>query len=391
MLFKRFFLLSLLALIISGFTLSCEKDKKEEPEPVNDDIKRVTVVYAVNYSSLSHAFSKNINDMLQAMNKAETGADKLLLFRTDSKEKTGLYEATRNGDKWVWTLIREYVRDVTATDPDRLHLVLKDVCDMYPDVKRTLYFWGHGSAWSPNFSTHSTRDGELPQPESDTTSFGGEYTDSSTDWMNIDELANAIPDNSFDIIWFDCCYMSAIEVAYELRHKAKYLVAYPTEVWDMGLNYSDALPFMLKENPEIIESAKTFFNYYNDKNNAVTVAVLDLGKIEPVAEAVSEIMQNFDVRYPSNTVNYRRRGTEEYHDLLQLMTDRTGNDAAYISPLKEALDNFVLYKAASPFDFDYKLWINGDLCNISIYNYQGRPTDADEFYRKLEWYNAVNR
>ena len=45
--------------------------------------------------------------------------------------------------------------------------------------------------------------------------FGGEYVEEdnvrNTVYIDLDQLADAIPDGKFDMIWFDCCYMSCIE------------------------------------------------------------------------------------------------------------------------------------------------------------------------------------
>lgn len=66
--------------------------------------------------------------------------------------------------------------------------------------------------------------------------------------MSLPELREALDTFDFDIISFDACLMSMVEVAYELRHNAKYLVAsqfvtyagtYGSEEW---LGYLTATP-----------------------------------------------------------------------------------------------------------------------------------------------------
>lgn len=376
-------------LVAAVMMLMSSCGKKREPEPVpSADIKRVTLVYAVNYSSLSSIFGLNTADMLRALEKAEKGADRLLVYRTDSPESTGLYEAVNSNGIWNWKLLREYQRNTTSTNPEKLNKVLEDVCAIYPGVKRTLYFWGHGTSWTPYFSSHLTGHDKQRHKLVAPQGFGGEYAGTSTDWMDLDGLADAIPDNAFDIIWFDCCYMSSMEVAYELRDKAEYLIAYPSEVWDKGLNYADAMPPMLREMPDIKESAQTFFEYYN-KSTAVTVAVMDLGKIEPVAAAVARIVADFDWTRPVNTSNYRRGGSEAYHDLRQLMAERAADNPEYTAELDRALADFIIYHDHSQTDFNGRKWLNPDLSDISVYNFRDASTQADRYYQTLDWYKAV--
>ena len=47
--------------------------------------------------------------------------------------------------------------------------------------------------------------------------------------MEIDDLAKGLPDDLFDFILFDACYMASVECTYELRNKAEYILASPTE------------------------------------------------------------------------------------------------------------------------------------------------------------------
>ena len=43
--------------------------------------------------------------------------------------------------------------------------------------------------------------------------------------MEITDFAMALPDHLFEFIIFEACNMAGIEVAYELRNKAAYIMA----------------------------------------------------------------------------------------------------------------------------------------------------------------------
>lgn len=123
--------------------------------------------------------------------------------------------------------------------------------------------------------------------------YGGE---SNRDYINVDELADAIPDSRFETIWFDCCYMAGIEVIYQFRNKCRTFVGYPTEVWLEGMPYDMTLPFLMKTVPDITGAARTFFDYYNEVRDPVTVTVVDMSKLEPVADAAKAVYASGSVR-----------------------------------------------------------------------------------------------
>ena len=40
------------------------------------------------------------------------------------------------------------------------------------------------------------------------------YTQDGNNWMEIDDLAKGLPDDLFDFILFDACYMASVECTY---------------------------------------------------------------------------------------------------------------------------------------------------------------------------------
>jgi len=75
-------------------------------------------------------------------------------------------------------------------------------------------------------------------------------------WMSIDDLGSGIragtdaADKTIDIIALDACTLGTVEIAYELRETASYLVASELGVPFDGMNYADLLSG-LSENPSI--------------------------------------------------------------------------------------------------------------------------------------------
>lgn len=380
-------IISLLTVLLAG----CKHSKSEpepEPQPVNPD--GVTIVYAINKSSLSGNFMQDTAEMKAAMVSVDMSRQRLLVYLTESASKTALYELQQIGKKKVltWRKVKEYDRQQTSTAPAVMKQVISDALSVYPDAEHTLVFWGHGSAWTPGFSDHETR-ADAPAQYS----YGGEYgKNNKWQWTEITDIANAIPDGAFRTIWFDCCYMSSIEVAYQLRHKTDMYVAYPTEVWEYGLNYDGVLPFIMRENQDLTGAAAKFYSYYNDKNDAVTVSVMDMSKIEAVAEATRALMQQNpdEIGKVTGVSNYRRGGTYGYYDMMQLL--KLKDQGELWQSVQDSMNRFVIYHAESSKDFNNRQWVQTPLCGVSMHSlgeYDQKEVDHEPFYRTLDWYKAV--
>lgn len=380
-------IISLLTVLLAG----CKHSKSEpepEPQPVNPD--GVTIVYAINKSSLSGNFMQDTAEMKAAMVSVDMSRQRLLVYLTESASKTALYELQQIGKKKVltWRKVKEYDRQQTSTAPAVMKQVISDALSVYPDAEHTLVFWGHGSAWTPGFSDHETR-ADAPAQYS----YGGEYgKNNEWQWTEITDIANAIPDGAFRTIWFDCCYMSSIEVAYQLRNKTKMYVAYPTEVWDEGLNYNDVLPYIMRKNQDLTGAAAKFYSYYNDKNDAVTVSVMDMSKIEAVAEATRALMQQNpdEIGKVTGVSNYRRGGTYGYYDMMQLL--KLKDQGELWQSVQDSMNRFVIYHAESSKDFNNRQWVQTPLCGVSMHSlgeYGQKEADHEPFYRTLDWYKAV--
>lgn len=380
-------IISLLTVLLAG----CKHSKSEpepEPQPVNPD--GVTIVYAINKSSLSGNFMQDTAEMKAAMVSVDMSRQRLLVYLTESASKTALYELQQIGKKKVltWRKVKEYDRQQTSTAPAVMKQVISDALSVYPDAEHTLVFWGHGSAWTPGFSDHETR-ADAPAQYS----YGGEYgKNNEWQWTEITDIANAIPDGAFRTIWFDCCYMSSIEVAYQLRNKTKMYVAYPTEVWDEGLNYNDVLPYIMRKNQDRTGAAAKFYSYYNDKNDAVTVSVMDMSKIEAVAEATRALMQQNpdEIGKVTGVSNYRRGGTYGYYDMMQLL--KLKDQGELWQSVQDSMNRFVIYHAESSKDFNNRQWVQTPLCGVSMHSlgeYGQKEADHEPFYRTLDWYKAV--
>ncbi len=413
----KYFNFTFITLLLSVFISlsSCEDVANNIPE--DKSVKQLTLVYAVNNNNLSADLTNNENQMLKAMKDVDSEVYKLLLYKYTS-EGPALYEVAEVEGELEFSLIKQYDESVLSATKVRMQEVIADALDLYPDVESTLFFWGHGTGWvNPTKYTNSSSatvqsaasysyeagDFIVTVDLPDAQSFGGEYYydengSKELEYLDIDLLAEAIPDGKFKTIWFDCCYMSSIEVMYQLRGKSYMIVAYPTEIMAEGLPYNKVLPYIIGSNQDLSKAAETLYEYYTGKSSPdpVTVAVMDMSKIEGVADAARAIFALGNKRpTTSDLQNYSRFSGTPYYDFGQYLrkyADANGGDDTYLQLLKKSLEDFVVYSAASEVDFSYpvgKEILPENFSGLSIHPYNGVKTYREDFYRTLAWYNAV--
>lgn len=144
------------------------------------------------------------------------------------------------------------------------------------------------------------------------------YDDTSRSAITLNELSGAIKrgaaaaglDRGFDIIWFDACLMSMIEVACELEGAAKYMIASEEVTPDFGWNHIQMVNAINKYyNIPTRQMAKLIVDKYvesyrrpsknaaaparDDENNflPVTMGALDLSQARAAVESINSLVR----------------------------------------------------------------------------------------------------
>ncbi len=119
-----------------------------------------------------------------------------------------------------------------------------------------------------------------------------------------------------EILWFDACFMSSIEVGFELRNLAQLLIASEEKEFSSGtpfesLKILQASTNSAEENAN--ELAKKFINSYsfykggkqtkNVVTTPATLSVVDLSKIEDLVQNISEFVKNLKMSKTFQTKN----------------------------------------------------------------------------------------
>lgn len=365
---------------------ACGKDDPQ-PEPLQGPARRTVLVYGAAFNSLSSDLGNDMDEMRQGFLDAGADADscRWLLYRWDyASDLPGLWELRREGKAATWVKLKEYDKSRLSTDPERMARVIDDAAHLAPARDYGLILWSHASGW-------------MPARHADKYSFGDDSSlgsDHAGRFMNITDLAQAIPRGRFSFIWADCCHMGGIEVAYKLRGHCDRYVAYPTEVISDGIPYQLMLPQLMRPQTDIEEAARTFFGYWDKRggiSRSATISVTRTDRLPALAAACRALMHGKPTPPATDVQVYHRRATGlgPYYDLLDLCRAyAAGNvaDPAYMA-VADALSQTVTYAATT----DYFLELRIDptrYCGLSSNLYS--PTDNTAgFYRTYQWYKDV--
>lgn len=400
-----------LALIISPLCfISCSNDEPSDGPSGSKEAESTILVYAVATNSLSNNLTYDKNEMLKAAENIDLDKNNVLIFQTRYNYRpdgtpegmVDLIRLSKADDEYKWEQVKEYSNEIASLNPQRVTEVIDYVANNYPAQNYGLIFWSHSTGSQPYFPVKNGSNSEetfvISMPSQ--ASFGQDKTtiDSEYEQINVDKLADAIPDNLFDFIWFDSCYMGNIETIYQFRNKCKTYVGYPTEVLDDGLPYHVVLPYLTGKNPDIVTAAQNFFTYYAESGSSAyriaTISVVDMNNIEEFAQYCRKNVIAGEVN-PDNFIKYTRLSTGPFYDLGDYVKALAALQDINITneDWEEALKICVKYKAATPTDFNYKPIDQERYSGLSTHYYNFLDgieyTEAEQYYQSLDWYQTL--
>ncbi|MBE6190468.1 MAG: Clostripain family protein [Rikenellaceae bacterium] len=300
----------LLALLLSALVLVACDDKNTYEEPV---APQQTLLMYFPWSGndsgstglLSH-FLTNIDDMEEAIRYNAPEGCRVLVYLVERKVETGIGGATNTyfegslqelkarGGKVERVQLTSY-RDPDMTEAEQIARLLKDVQAYAPAPRYAMTIGCHGMGWIPATATKAvSREGaerEYWEYEGveQTRWFGGMTAEFQTE---IPTLAEAIrrAGMKMEYILFDDCYMSSVEVAYELKDVTDYLIGSTSEIMAEGFPYTEIGALLLGE-VDYEGICESFYQYYMERSSypCGTVAVTVCRELEALAEVMKRI------------------------------------------------------------------------------------------------------
>lgn len=392
-------ILYFIAFTIVSF-LGLSSCQKSEPEPVPDydlpkveNLESTVLIYAVASNSLNTFFRSDSVEMIMAADEIDLSRNAVMMYSVTLKRGPQLDILVKGKDgKNKFITLKKYDRSLLSTDKERIREVIDDAMSWSKTSDNGLILWSHATAWKYQEDTKP----KLYDESTVAYAFGQDIDSDKTGYCNVTDLAEAIPNNIFNYIWFDCCYMSNIETYYQLREKAHYFVGSPTEMGADGMPYDLTLPYLAKKNPELVIAADKSFSKYNFENQSCTMAVIDSSYLDDFADLFrqSVIPVMYDgasalTELKTGLLDYSRKSFSlRLYDAPEfaLRCIKKSSDYALETQLRDILTKLIVYKSATKRDFNNREidteQFNGFSC--TIYDSQ-----TNDYYRELEWFKHI--
>lgn len=309
--------------------VSCSNgDSPDGPDVPVTPVGQTVFMFFPWSNSLLSDFRRTVEDMQTVVAQRSMKDERIMVFMATSEREAVLFELKKQNGRCLTDTLRHY-SDRPFTSRQWLTSLFSEVMTLAPASRYGMVVGCHGLAWVPVQGQRSTRkrlgsqerideednlykeekidkEGLYKEERIDkegepndlmhfevqgpvTTRFiGGTYPETQ---IETTDLADAMADAGLhtEYILFDACYMSSVEVAYELKDVTHYLIASPTEVLSYGFPYITMGKHLLgtPNYKGIVDSFISFYSSYNLPYG--TVAVTDCTQLDALAAIAQQI------------------------------------------------------------------------------------------------------
>ena len=404
---------------------ACDKNEDPSPAPEPTQAERTVLIYMSGENNLTQDYqypgeSFLADDLVEIIEGSyKVNSKQHLICFVDSvgtNNKPYIIEVSNGKTKEVY----RYESDFYASDPAKFREVLQYTIDNYPAKEYGLVLWGHASGWI----VHNDTVPSVLKTREATRGYGkdeGWDTNGSSKWMNITQMAQAletIPKLKF--IFADCCNFMCVEVGYELRNCAEYLIGSPAEIPGEGAPYHLMIEKLFSTSPTFYKDiCNCYYDYFFDaytqpdysdwnlEGYSVPLSVFRLDQMENLADATKQLMQKFMPKYPeqldlTNLPYYLYNDRRVIYD-VKTVFKKYAPESDYNKWL-DVFNTAVPYQAVSQrwmsifdtirndfytFPQDTESWGTVSMFFPQTY-YNSCYFDYNKRIRKLQWYNAVD-
>jgi hypothetical protein len=381
----------LLFLMLAAFA-SCEREGLDIEIPAS--MARTVLVYLGTDNNFRAEAAQKIETLRVNWNKHTDGN---LLIYADAGERPALihiYCHPQRGN--VADTLETYPPENSAS-PQTLTRVLNRVKEYRPAQSYGLVMLSHATGWLPAGMSKPA-----PSLRSVIWDTGTQETDN---YMELTDFADAIP-YKLDFIVFDACFMGSVEVCYELKDKAEYIVASPAEVLSPGFVYANMAQHLFADvetrNCVSLQAvARDFYEYHDNQSGlhrSATVSVVKTAELEALAQVCHAALDAASPEKSQGIAGQARHDT----DIDGLQTFGYGSQKIYFDlgdyllkllPEKEneiqaALDRCVIYKAHTGSYYSAAtgtLQVIRAFGGLSVYLPQEAYPEANELYKRTQW------
>lgn len=325
-----------------GLLLTQQSCKSSGDEPDTPSQSRTIIVYMADNNNLADNAIADLNEMQRGMADVESG--RLIVYQQTRTSNPRLMEIRPDG---THTVLKKYDPGTPAVSAERMKEVIADAKGVAPASSYGIVLWSHATGWADDNGTITEASKSL-QP----LSFGADGPSAHQyKRMSVRTLAKALSGTHFDFIYFDCCHMATVEVAYELRHLTEKIVACPTELGTDGMPYDETLPYLFAAEPELEKALTATFDYYNHSwMPGCCITLINTAALDGLAAVSREALKQADASQRYTAVPYFRTIVMDsgIYDMHDYFTSITATDADLNRRWTEAFNAVVVKSMTTP-------------------------------------------
>lgn len=293
--------------VVAALTLSgCEKEPVCPGGPGCEPAEgsHTFIMYAVADNNLWRFLRGNINMAMTAVAKGIPENSRVLVYydgKTDytGNRKTTLTEIVSEGNAVVEKVLKTY-DEQNSVDPAVMNRVLEDAAYFAPAEVYGISLLAHGTGWFPPelnnlkqpMSGDVVLEHDLRRRENSLTRA---YGPDNTAYMSSKDLIQGLSAIDLDYIIFDVCFMASVELLYDLRNNAPYIMASPVEVMGNGIPYHKLIPVLFNRSYRIDQRLSSAVNTITDHyltvetTHSASFTVIATVALPALADAVRDI------------------------------------------------------------------------------------------------------
>ncbi len=256
---------------------ACSKDD-DTPSFVSPYAEsRTVMVYMVAENSLSSNVWGDVHEMLAGMNNDTLRAGDRLVIYLDDLKMPRIYvvdKSTKKTSLSDLTPVLTYEKDVNSASAEQLAAFIDYATSHYPADSYGLVMWSHASGWVPSSFSGDYSNETFGRRKSFGVDNGKNTSTNVGHQMNIVDIGNVLKGEvMLDFLFFDACMMQNIEIAYELRHSTKWVIASPAEIPASGANYLSMTRAMFRDSDYVERMLEAYYYEYCETYGIVVSAV----------------------------------------------------------------------------------------------------------------------
>ncbi len=408
----------LIIICLSVMTFSsCSDDSNDDgPNPPSDaPVEQTLFVYMPwtgDSDDLTSYFRGNINSIKRAIEVRGLDSERVIVFMSSSGTEARMFEIVCDDGSCSEVELKEYASPALTT-VEGISRILRDMTSFAPAIRYSMIVGAHGRGWinaadyaaatsmvsvknnAPSLKTYlgGTCGRPLTRFFGDTCGmsltrfFGGTSAAYHTDVMTFaDALADA--NIHLEYLLFDVCYMSSVEVVYDLRYVADYIMGCPTEIMGYGMPYVTMTPHLLGE-PNYEALAEEFYAFYSTYSYPYgTFSVVDCSQLDALAALMREINHNYtlDEAFLDDIQKLDGETQTLFYDLGDYVSHLC-TDASLLERFNEQMQLTVPYYRHTD---EYPYNRNNTLCTRKINAYSGLTTSAPSKHRFAQFVVNTN-